>query len=313
MVKKHFKKLCFLIVFCAMVHQSKAQQKKREASVIKSGQYFEIEVADNVLQIDPSTGGRITCLSHGNINFLTDSCVNSFNYGSTFWLSPQSDWDWPPSAEIDNKPYSVKLIGNSLRLTSQKDAKTGIVVQKEFSGSMNRDCFTIKYTITNYSSEIQKVAPWEVTRVHINGIALFPMGNGDMWGGLLSSVKLINHIGWFVYDISKLPLKDDRQIYTDGAEGWLAEMNGRWLLVQQSPELRVEDTAPNEGEVELYASPVKDGSGYVEIEHQGEYKNLKPGESTLWEIHWYLREIPLSISPVVGNDALVNLIRQMIK
>ena len=262
-------------------------------------------------KIDPESGGRIRSLMHDSINFLTDSTVHSDYYGSILWLSPENAW--PMSDEIDNKPYSVNLKGNSLVLISDKDPKAGIVVQKEFSGNKNRDCFDIKYTITNYSSDIQKVAPWEITRVHINGIALFPMGNGDMRGGLLSSVTLINHIGWFVYDISKLPLKGDRQIYTDGAEGWLAEMNDRWLLVQQSPELSVEDTAPNEGEIELYASPIKDGSGYVEIEHQGEYKSLKPRESTSWEVHWYLREIPLSISPVAGNEVLVNFIRQIIK
>jgi len=263
------------------------------------------------MQIDPTKGGRVRSLMHKNINFLTDSTVHSNYYGSILWLSPESDW--PMSEEIDSKPYSVKVMRNSLVLTSLKDLKTGIVVQKEFSGDKTKDCFTIKYTITNYSSAIQKIAPWEVTRVHINGIAFFPQGKGNMRGGLLSSMILKNHIAWFVYDSSKLPLKGDRQIYTDGYEGWLAEMNGRWLLVQQAPEISVEKTAPNEGEVELYASPLKEGRGYVEIEHQGEYTSLNPGRSISWEVHWYLRKIPLSISPTAGNEALVNYIRQIIK
>lgn len=310
MVKIHFKKICMLIIFCPITRQCFAQPKTRETWVTKVGEYFEIKVGKSVMQIDPASGGKIRSLMHDSINFLTDSTVHSDYYGSILWLSPENAW--PMSDEIDNKPYSVNLKENSLVLTSDKDSK-GIVIQKEFSGNRNRGCFNIKYTITNYSSDIQKIAPWEVTRVHINGIALFPMGNGYMRGGLLSSVTLINNIGWFEYDISKLPLKGDRQIYTDGAEGWLAAMNGRWLLVQQSPDISVEQTAPDEGEVELYASPVKNGSGYVEIEHQGEYKSLKTGESTSWEVHWYLREIPLSISPVLGNEALVNFIRQMIK
>lgn len=313
MVKEHFKKLCLLIICYSLSQQITAQQKKREASIVKSGQYFEIKLGNNILQIDPSAGGRIRCLKHGNINFLTDSSVNSFNYGSTFWLSPQSDWNWPPSAEIDNKPYSVKFQGNSLRLTSQKDEKTGIVVQKEFSGNRNKDCFTIKYTLTNSSSQIQKVAPWEVTRVHTNGIAFFPMGKGSMRGGLLPLMVLKDSVAWFLYDTARLLVKGDRQIYSDGAEGWLAEMNGRWLLVQESPEITVEKTAPNEGEVELYASPVKSGKSYVEIEHQGEYSSLEPGASTTWEVHWYLRKVPEYISPSAGNAELVRYIRQMIK
>ena len=134
-----------------------------------------------------------------------------------------------------------------------------------------------------------------------------------MRGGLLPLMILKDSIAWFLYDASRLPVKGDRQIYSDGAEGWLAEMNGRWLLVQQAPDITVEKTAPNEGEVELYASPVKKEIGYVEIEHQGEYTSLEPGASTSWEVHWFLREIPMNISPIVGNKALINYIRQIIK
>lgn len=313
MAKEHLKRLCLLIICYSIVQQSNSQQKKREAPVAKSERYFEIRMANTVMQIDPSKGGRIKYLGQEGINFLTDSSVNSFNYGSTFWLSPQSDWNWPPSAEIDNKPYSVKFRGNSLKLISQKDEKTGIVVQKEFSSNENKGFFIIKYTLTNHSSQTQKVAPWEVTRVHTNGIAFFPMGKGSMRGGLLPLMILEDSIAWFLYDSSGLPVKGDRQIYSDGSEGWIAEMNGKWLLVQKSPEISVEKTAPNEGEAELYASPVKSGEGYVEIEHQGEYSSLEPNASMMWEVHWYLRKIPEYINPSAGNAALVRYIREMIK
>lgn len=313
LMKKHFNKLCFLIIFCFIVQQSVAQRKEKDASIVKSGQYFEIKVGNNVMQIDPARGGRIRSLRHGRINFLTDSSVNSFNYGSTFWLSPQSNWKWPPSAEIDNKPYIVEFQRNSLKLTSQRDEKTGIVVQKEFSSNENHEFFVIKYTLTNNSSQLQKVAPWEVTRVHTNGIAFFPMGKGSMRGGLLPLMILRENIAWFSYDTSRLPGNGDRQIYSDGAEGWLAELNGRWLLVQKSPRITVEKTAPNEGEIELYASPIKNGIGYVEIEHQGEYSSLVPGASTTWEVHWYLRKIPENIKTSAGNAELVRYVRKMIK
>lgn len=306
----HFRKICVLLIFSISLTPCSAQRKIREVPITKAGRYFEIKVRNSVMQIDPSSGGRVRSLMYDGINFLTDSTVHSDYYGSILWLSPEKEWLM--SDEIDNKPYFINLTGDSLVLTSERD-KLGIVVQKTFSRNTNKGCFNIKYTITNFSSDIQKVAPWEVTRVHINGIAFFPMGNGNMRGGLLSSVTVKNHIAWFVYDTSKLPLKGDRQMYTDGAEGWLAEMNGRWLLVQQAPDISIENTAPNEGEVELYASPIKNGRGYVEIEHQGEFKILKPGESTSWEVKWYLREIPLSIKPEVGNEALVEFIRHMIK
>jgi len=55
--------------------------------------------------------GRITSFLVDGRNFLTDDKVDSLNWGSTFWPSPQSDWDWPPPAAIDNEPYTVTLEG----------------------------------------------------------------------------------------------------------------------------------------------------------------------------------------------------------
>src|SRR5690606_8180548 len=147
---------------------SSAQKLKDKALPELNNGIYTIKVQNLVLEIDPAIGGRITSLNHDGINFFTDSSVNSFNWGSTFWPSPQSEWNWPPSSEIDNKPYSHKIQDNTLVMVSQKDPKTGFVITKTFSGSKRKGSFILKYTITNQSDRSQKVAPWEVSRVHIN-------------------------------------------------------------------------------------------------------------------------------------------------
>ena len=91
--KIKLKALCLLISFYPAARQCFAQRKIREVPVTKVGEYFEIKVGTSVMQIDPASGGRVRKLMHNDVNFLTDSTVNSFNYGSTFWLSPQSDWE----------------------------------------------------------------------------------------------------------------------------------------------------------------------------------------------------------------------------
>jgi hypothetical protein len=247
------------------------------------------------------------------MDFLTDSTINQFNWGSTFWLSPQSDWNWPPSAEIDNRAYTVQLVDHSVVMTSAPDPKTGLVVTKQITGNAQKAAFVIRYTLTNRSEKPQKVAPWEVTRVKPNGIAFFPVGNDQARGGLLTSTVVQDGIFWYRYQTEKLPQKGDRQIYADGSEGWLAQVNGGVLLVKKFPDIAPEATAPKEGEVELFASEVSaTNPGYVEIEHQGAYQTVLPGASTVWETTWILRKLPAEVDQRPGSRSLVNFVRKLI-
>ncbi|MGN6248564.1 MAG: DUF4380 domain-containing protein [Ginsengibacter sp.] len=312
MLKVNLIRTGFIWLFTLMILNDHIIAQKQVLAPIKTkGNYFTIKAGKSTIQIDPQKGGRIRTLTYNGVNFLTDSTIHSNYYGSILWISPEDKWGEPE--KIDRKPYSVSLHKNYLVLTSPYDSKAGLVVKKFFSGDRTRDCFNIKYTVFNKSDTTQNLAPWEVTRVHINGIALFPMGEGNLRGGLLSSMSIKDKIAWFVYDTSKVPRTGNRQIYSDGHEGWIAEINGNWLLVQQSEDVPIENTAPNEGEMELYASPVKDGTGYVEIEHQGKYVSLLPGKSVTWNVNWYLRKIPRSIRPKAGSADLLAYIRDLIK
>jgi hypothetical protein len=274
---------------------------------------YTIKLHQQALEIDPAIGGRITSLTFNGKNFLTDSTVNKFNWGSSFWPSPQSDWNWPPPAEIDNQPYTAELNGNVLKMVSPKDAKFGLIVTKEFSGNKREGSFTLKYSITNGSDQPHKVAPWEVTRVHPNGIAFFPYGEGERRGGLIPSTIEKDGICWYVYDSTKVPAKGDTQLYADGTEGWFAEINGNIILVKKFPDIPFEKNAPKEGEVELFANKAPFAKSYVEIEHQGAYEELQPGETSTWLMTWLLRKLPASIKAKAGNPELVKYARQFVK
>ena len=293
--------------------QGYSQKISNRARIEEKDGLYSIKIQNQILEINPSIGGRITFLKLDGKDFLTGKTVNDFNWGSTFWISPQSDWDWPPSAEIDNKPYSAKVEADELVMVSRKDPKTGLIVTKKISANTKSSSYTLKYTITNASGEVRKVAPWEVTRVQTDGIAFFPVGKGEKTGGLLPLMTEKNGICWFTYKESMLPVKGDRQLYTDSAEGLLAEVNKNVVLVKKFPDIPLGKNAPKEGEVELYASPVEPGKSYVEIEHQGAYQELQPGASLTWKVIWYLRELPSNIKPEAGNTALASFARELIK
>jgi hypothetical protein len=274
---------------------------------------YTIQVQNQILEIDPAEGGRITSLKLNGKIFLTNNDVNNFNWGSTFWPSPQSEWNWPPSAELDNKPYSVEVVDNEVIMVSQKDPGTGFVVTKKFSGNKKSGYYLLKYTITNKSDKPRKVAPWEVTRVQTNGITFFPMGKGERTGGLEPLTLEKDGIIWFDYDGDKLPLTGNRQLYSDGADGWLAQVNGDVILVKEFKDLPLEKKAPKEGEIELFASEATPDKSYIEIEQQGAYEKLLPGASLTWEVIWYLRALPANVRSKVGDISLVTYVRDLIK
>jgi hypothetical protein len=309
-----------LTILCLMLTGCAGQRLKTQSLPVLTDGRYSIKIGNQALEIDPAIGGRITALTLDGKNFLTDSTFNNANWGSTFWPSPQREWNWPPPPIIDNKPYTASVINNVLKMVSQKDPKFGWIVTKEISGNAKEESYKLKFTITNGSDRVQKVAPWEVTRVHTKGLTFFPIGGGERRGGLVPITVEKEGISWFTHVREKLPVRGDRQLYADGSEGWLAHINDDVILIKKFPDIPLEKNAPSipgkneEGEVELYASAVTDiRPGYVEIEHQGAYEELQPGASLTWEVVWYLRRLPAATKVEAGNRALVDLVRGVVK
>lgn len=261
------------------------------------------------MEINPRIGGRITSLRLDGKDFLTGKEVNAIYWGSTFWPSPQKAWNGRLSAELDSLPYQATVAGNVLKLTSSMDPVSGYVFTKEISGQAENASFHIKYSITNQSDQVRQVAPWEVTRVHPHGLAFFPKGTGERWGGMAELAKDMGGITWFAYEKEKIPARNTK-FFSDGSEGWIAQINDDVIFVKTFPDISAEQAAPSEAEVEIYADAERT---YVEIEQQGAYQELQPGESLSWEVRWFLKKLPDRIKVEMGNESLVAYTRNLIK
>lgn len=277
----------------------------------KNGLY-QLNLPNQVFEIDPVSGAKVSSIKLDGYNFLTDSLVNRNYWGSSFWISPEAVWDWS-TKEIDRKPYTSRIENGKVIMTSPKSIKTGMIVQKTFWSDKKNKSFIVEYKVTNESDQVKDIAPWEVTRVHVDGIAFFPFGGGKRWGGLLPFTVEKDGINWWKYKAEEVPLKGNRQLYSDGSEGWLAQVNDDIILIQRFTDIPLEDNAPEEGEVEWYASPVTPGKSYVEVEHQGAYTHLQPGQSLTWKSEWFLRRLPADIKGEVGNAKLVEYVRKIVK
>jgi hypothetical protein len=254
---------------------------------------LRISTANVSLEVDAGAGGRISSLKIDGHEILYLDTANGY-WGSTFWPSPQADWDWPPPAVIDSEPYSVDDSGDIIVLKSGVDDITRLSVRKTFSVSELDTAFVIRYSMTNHDTMPNKYAPWEITRVPCKGLVFAAKNSGD------------NDYLWF--DLN-LPSSEKSKVNSDG-EGWQAYVNNDgYVLIKTYPNISPCETAPGEGEFELY----RDTDRYVELENQGSYATIEPGGSLNWEVKWYVRKLPCHIKPEYGNRQLVDYVLQVAK
>lgn len=299
--------LFLLISAICMMGYCTAQKKSTDAiPVMKNGMY-SITINNAELVADPESGGRISSLKLNGKNFFTGKEINASYWGSTLWPSPQKIWG-ANLKELDDKAYAVSIENNAIKMTGRKDPKTGFVFTKEISGNKPDGSFSIRYTIINQSDSLRKVAPWEVTRVYPDGLAFFPKGNGERWGNMAGQAEDINGITWFDYQADKIQ-PGQNKFFSDGAEGWIAQVNEDVIFIKKFPDISLEKAAPSEAEVEIYTNPQK---SYVEIEQQGAYEALQPAASLHWQVTWYIRKLPVNIKREKGNQDIVAYVRKLV-
>ena len=300
-------KFYFLIFSLLIVSVGMSQKLIGNIPVKKNGIYT-IKNAAQELTIDPAIGGRITELKLNGINFLTTKSIHPIFWGSTLWPSPQKIWGGPDLVELDRTLYADTVFGNTLKMVSKPDPNSGFIFTKEISVNKKLEAFELKYSITNGSDTIRKVAAWEVTRVQTGGLTFFPTGQGLRWGNIAGLVKESNGISWFNYEPDMLPSKHNK-FFSDGKEGWIAQVNNGIIFIKYFKDEPKELAAPSEAEIEVYTNPDKT---YVEVEVQGGYTSLKPGASLTWTVFWYIKKLP-KMKVETGNQKLIEFVRNQIQ
>ena len=293
---KGMNKLHILFLLLAMAGSSLLAQAQ-EIQALENSQY-SITSADVTLVIDAAKGGKILSFKYKDQEVLNQGRFpNSF--GSTFWTSPQAQWNWPPVPEYDTKPYTAEVKDNVLVLTGEKSERFGYRVGKKLHVCPNDGAIVITYTIFNESGETRQVAPWEISRVPNDGVLFFQadaVEPANNMKGLPFTFK--DGIAW--YQMDEAP--ENRKINADG-KGWLAFNNGKVLFVKMFQDLAEGQAAPAEAEIQVYANP---GKTFVEIEEQGAYTTLQPGESVDWTVRWYLL-------PAEGADNGLEAVQKLLK
>ena len=233
---------------------------------------------DQVTMTVSKEGGKILSFKYGDAEVISQTTFpNSF--GSTFWTSPQKEWNWPPVAEFDRMPYQV-IAGDNLVMTSEVSGRLKYQVRKEFTVDPADKAIVVTYSIINKSEETRQVAPWEITRVPNDGIIFFDAPIEEITPAGLMDFKSAFGLSWYTADEAQ----QNRKINADG-KGWLAHCAKGLLMVKKFQDLDKSQPAPDEAEIQVYVNQRKT---FIELESQGAYTTLQPGEQFSWTVRWYL-------------------------
>lgn len=262
---------------------------------------YTIQTGDRTMIID-SNGGKILSFKYKDTEVLSQLRFPE-SFGSTFWTSPQKEWNWPPIPEYDKQPYTVEENGTSLVMKSNVSSRLGYRITKEFLPDTKNDAIIVNYTITNESGETRKVAPWEITRVQNgDGLIFFDADVTKITPANLMDFKEEYGAAWYQPDVTN----QNRKINADG-KGWLAYVANGLLLVKKFQDLDATQPAPDEAEIQVY---VNRGKAHIELESQGAYTELQPGKSLTWTVRWYLIPFDGDATP---SKALLKKVKKLAK
>ena len=248
-----------------------------------------LRAGDATMTIDPDRGGKILSLRHQESEVISQLRFPE-SFGSTFWTSPQKEWNWPPVPEFDKQAYRVvQRDASRLVIASPVSERLGLSVGKDFSADAVNGTFVVTYSIKNEGSEAHRVAPWEITRVPNNGDGLvFFAPTDSIWPSGVMSFETAEGAAWYQTD----EWSHNRKVNADGC-GWLAYCAGGLLLVKTFQDLQPGEPAPGEAEVQVY---VNRGKTFIELESQGAYTLLQPGESLSWTVRWHLLPVDSNVT-----------------
>jgi hypothetical protein len=240
----------------------------------------------------PELAGRITELSLGGQNVLSRASTNSLNFGSTYWTSPQADWGWPPVAAIDSAPFRAEVSLGVHRLVGPRAELAGGAVRlhKTYRPAPRAGSFDLGYLLENVGDRSLRVAGWEISRVVPGGLTFFPTGDAELSPiAPHAELQLERRAGFSCFDHAGFQPGLSQKVHADAKGGFLAHVvrSGAQplLFLKTFADSLPEDQAPGEGEVEIFAN--QDGA-YVELEVQGPYELLDPGQMKSLLVRWTL-------------------------
>lgn len=280
---------------------------------VAAGNTYKFTFDGFVFVVDASLGGRVTEFSLNGKNVLSGPSANAENFGSTFWPSPQSVWNWPPPAEIDPGAYTARIDAGTLILEGKPSSRVNLAVTKRIAIDRAAQIVVMTYEMKNTGTAAATWAPWEITRVTSGGMTFFALGAGGTAAiGTWVPTPLQEAGMWRWYDDAALQTNNNqgRKTFADGT-GWIAHVarNERLLLLKTFDDVAKDAQAKDEAELEIFVDGARK---YVEVENQGTALPIGAGSTRTWTVRWLLRALPADAPLTVGSTPVINATKALL-
>lgn len=235
------------------------------------------------LTVEPALGGRLSSLTYDGkevLRTVRDSA--QLLWGSTVWTSPQADWGWPPPPAYDTEPYVLTVLGeHRLLLEGPRDPASMLRLRKRFVLGPDSDVGLTAW-VTNESSLPVDVALWENTRLPYAGT--FEFQTDTLWYDKtpIPPVALTDSTYRLTLDTTYTTAG---KLFAGLPTGTVRYHRDGVTLTKHTVVKALYRTAPGQGPLEIYIDPVR---GLSELELQGDYRTIAPGESNSMRTKWTL-------------------------
>lgn len=214
--------------------------------------------------------------------------------GHRFWVAPEEK---PKTYELDNSPIEVEKIPNGLRTLQPPGPLSSIRKTMEISLAESANKVTVVHILTNMGDKPAELAPWALSVMAVNGMAVIPLPEKirhtdrlthnqewSLWGYTDFSDPrwtLGSSYIFFRQDTKRGPNK----LGMAHREGWVAYLLDRYLFVKRFS--RTKGAAYPDGGMNFETFSNEE---FLELESLGPLVTLAPGESTTHEERWSLHK-----------------------
>lgn len=212
-----------------------------------------------------------------------------FRGGHRLWHAPES---MPRTYALDDDPVEITQTEDSLSVTQQVEAETGIEKSMRISLTRDRAQVVIHHTLTNRGVWPIECAPWAITQFKTGGVAILPQSREQT--DLLPNRSLAfwsytdvasPHVTWGnEYILIRAEKQPPFKVGFPNPRGWLGYwLNGTLFVKRAAYDLQAKYYDFNSSS-ECYCN-----SRFLELETLAPIGRLKPGASVThvetWELY----------------------------
>jgi len=286
-------------------------------TVVLENNFFRIEclaeAGPRIVRLIPQWTGENLFAELPHLTATTSLGEYHFYGGHRFWHAPES---FSKTYVPDAQGLSVRAVPKGLRLIGKTEQETGLQKTVTVQMSSTQPFIIIKHKLENHGRNVIHLAPWAITMMRPEGIAILPQQYGNVDSdGLLPNRRfaLWPYTRW---DDARLRLGDEYiLIKPDGTKhplklgyfnphGWLGYVYDDVIFIKRYG-VRSDEEYPDFGcNSEVYAS-----FRAIELESLGPLVDLAPRQKLVHTETWEVYEEAEFPKGIFGEAILNELFR----